>query len=43
MPLNARPRRVVLLTDEGTFEKITEGYESHFATCPDAETFRRRQ
>ena len=41
MPLDAQRRRVVVLNEEGRAQRIELGYESHFATCPQANRFRK--
>lgn len=44
MPLNAKPeKRVVLIEgDDGTKGAVRDTYISHFATCPQADAFRKK-
>ena len=37
----ANPRKLSIIVDESG-GKLVAGYESHYATCPDAATFRNR-
>ncbi len=43
-PLNPIPRKVIVLGDiisgGSPVGKLVDGYESHFATCPDADKWR---
>lgn len=44
--VDVRPRRVYtpdMSDPERKTFKITEGYESHFATCPDADKWRKKK
>jgi hypothetical protein len=38
-PVNAKPKKVYILTN--TFYTLVDGYESHFATCPQAAQWRK--
>ena len=48
-PVNLKPKKLFVLTKkyydlmEAGFWKVTECYESHFSSCPDAEHWRKKK
>lgn len=47
-PINAMPRKVFVPVGENKFGSVSSwelmyGYESHFATCPDAAKWRKKK
>ena len=46
-PVNAKAKKVFVLSDDGhmpaLFWEFINGYESHFATCPNAAQHRRKR
>jgi len=40
-PLNMEKKTIVVIDDDGG--EIVSGYESHFATCPNAAQHRKRE
>jgi hypothetical protein len=43
MPIDIKPSKVVVLNDDGNWGTVVDGYTSHFATCPDADRFRKKK
>ena len=41
-PLDAKPQKVWVLEEDGSWQ-LRMGYTSHFATCPDAKRFDKKQ
>jgi len=40
-PVNAEPEKRIILLDGGA--QVMDAYTSHFATCPDADKFRKKK
>lgn len=42
MPVNIKPVKFIQVDDRG-MGRMAEGYISHFATCPNADDFRKKK
>ena len=42
MPLDEKKRRIIVLDSKGVYMRAEAGYETHYATCPNADEFRKK-